>query len=315
MPETKDNDFTWKDFQAKNNNELVAILGNFVNRAMVLTQKYFDGKVPPSGKMESPEKELLKKISALPDEIAASLENFRFREALGSYIEIARLGNKYLADTEPWKVIRDNRERAGTILHQSLVVAARLGIFGEPFLPVTSAKIRAMLGIVNFDWDSGNSATPAEGFPIKAPQFLFEKIEDAEIDRQVQKLNATKESNLQSAGPVYKEIKPEISYEDFSKMDLRIGQIIEAKTVTGSTRLLQLKIDIGSGTRNVLSGIAEQYTPDEIIGKKVVILTNLKARKMMGMESQGMILMAEDMKGKFGFLRADEDSENGSIIS
>ena len=316
MPETKDNDFTWKDFQAKNNNELLAILGNFVNRAMVLTHKLFEGKVPPRGIQGSYENELMDKISKIPGNISGALENFKFRESLTSYIEIARLGNKYLADTEPWKLIKQDSGRVGTILNTALQIVARLGIYGEPFLPATSLKIRQMTGISDFNWQTGEQPIIIrEGFQLGQPLLLFEKIEDEDVDRQVQKLKATKETNKLSESPSFPPIKPEISYEDFAKLDMRIGQIVEAKAVKDSKKLLQLVIDIGTEKRNVLSGIAEQYLPEEIIGKKVVLLANLMPRKIVGLDSQGMILMAEDSKGHFGFLRADETNDNGSMVS
>ncbi len=316
MPETKDNDFTWKDFQAKNNNELVAILGNFINRALVLTQKHFDNKVPDQGKLEDIDQNTLKRISELPGKIAEAIENFRFREALAIYMEIARVGNKYLADTEPWKAIKENKQRVGTILNIALQVAAKLGIYGEPFLPFTAGKIRATLNIADFDWVAGNeNMILKSGDVLKPSQLLFDKIEDEQVEKQVLKLKNSKNTGPGQSIVNFPPVKPEMIYDDFAKLDMRIGQIIAAKEVKGSNKLLQLTVDIGIEKRNILSGIAEQYKPGDIIGRKVVLLANLKPRKMMGIESQGMILMAENSSGSFGFLRADEGSDNGSTIS
>ncbi len=316
MPETKDNDFTWKDFQAKNNSELVAILGNFVNRAFVLTQKHFEGKVPRREKVLDIDNSVLEKISELPDKIAESISNFKFREALAYYMEIARSGNKYLAETEPWKIVKDDKARVGTILSIALEISAKLGIYGEPFLPFTAAKIRDIFQIQDFDWNLGNKKDLLrEGTRIKEAALLFDKIEDDQVEKQVRKLAETKIAGQGQAPVNYAPLKPEIPYEDFAKLDMRIGQILEATAVKGSKKLLQLTVDIGSEKRNILSGIAEQYSPEDVIGKKVVLLVNLKPRKMMGIESQGMILMSEDFNGKFAFLRADDITDKGSTIS
>jgi len=316
MPETKDNDFTWKDFQAKNNNELVAILGNFINRAVVLTQKYFDGKIPERKELTDYDKEVLKSISESPEKISASLDIYRFREALANYIEIARIGNKYLADTEPWKEIKKNPERVGTILNVSLQIAAKLGIFGEPFLPFSAKKIRQILNIEDLSWDLGvNNDILKTGGEIEKPFLLFEKIEDDKIEFQVNKLKATRESNESSEETVIPEVKDEIEYPDFAKLDMRIGTILSAEPVPKSKKLIKLQVDIGIEQRTVLSGIAEQFSPEDVIGKQVVFLANLKPRKMMGIESQGMILMSEDPGGVLQLLKPDNETDNGSVIS
>jgi len=316
MPETKDNDFTWKDFQAKNNNELVAILGNFINRAVVLTQKYFDGKIPERKELTDYDKEVLKSISESPEKISASLDIYRFREALANYIEIARIGNKYLADTEPWKEIKKNPERVGTILNVSLQIAAKLGIFGEPFLPFSAKKIRQILNIEDLSWDLGvNNDILKTGGEIEKPFLLFEKIEDDKIEFQINKLKATRESNESSEETVIPEVKDEIEYPDFAKLDMRIGTILSAEPVPKSKKLIKLQVDIGIEQRTVLSGIAEQFSPEDVIGKQVVFLANLKPRKMMGIESQGMILMSEDPGGVLQLLKPDNETDNGSVIS
>lgn len=314
MPETKDNDFMWKDFQAKNNNELAAILGNFINRTLVLSQKYYFGKLPKPGKKESADTAVLENINTLVAEIEKAVEGFRFREAVGYYMDIARAGNKYLAEMEPWKIFNTDPGRVGTILYTTAQVAAKLGIFGEPFLPAAASKIRKILGITKFDWKAGiaDHLVP-EGTEISNQPLLFDKIEDSQVEHQILKLRATKEIN-KAAAP-FPLVKSEISYDDFARLDIRIGQILEASPVKDSKKLLHLVVDIGLEKRNVLSGIAEQYKPDELVGRKVLLLANLKPRKMMGTESQGMVLMAEDAKGHFAFLRADEDTDNGSPVS
>ncbi|MFC2125808.1 methionine--tRNA ligase [Bacteroidota bacterium] len=316
MPETKDNDFTWKDFQAKNNNELVAILGNFINRAAVLTHKYFDGKIPERGDLTKYDQQVLNKVKELPDKIAESLDNFRFREALANYIEIARTGNKYLADTEPWKVIKESQERVGTILNISIQIAAKLGILGEPFLPFSAEKIREILNINKLNWELGKEDNIINaGEIIKEPFLLFEKIEDKIIEYQITKLQATRESNKKSDGADLLPVKKEIEYTDFAKLDMRIGKILSAEAVPKSKKLIKLSVDIGIEKRTVLSGIAEQFNPEDVIGKQVVFLANLKPREMMGIESQGMILMAEDLDGAFMLLKPESDTDPGSVIS
>ena len=317
-PETKDNDFTWKDFQAKNNNELVAILGNFINRAVVLVHKFFNGVIPERGELTEIDNKLIQRISEYPDMLSRNIENYKFREALSTFMDISRLGNKYLADTEPWNLIKEDRERVGTILNLSLQVAANLAIMGEPFLPFTVEKINNILRLDKNQWNSAGSIDLIDtGHQINVPKLLFEKIENKAIEFQINKLNATitgtdlgnKDNNT------IKEVKKAISYEDFSKLDMRIGTILEAEKIEKSNKLLKLKIDTGVDQRTVVSGIAKDYSPGEIVGMKVSILVNLAPKKIMGIESQGMILMGEGDDGKLAFLLPDKEIDNGSIIS
>ncbi len=314
-PESKDNDFTWKDFQARNNSELVAIYGNFVNRALVLTHKYFEGVVPERGELTAFDDETIVKLKALPKKIAASLEQYKFREALNTMMELARLGNKYLADTEPWKLIKEDENRVKTILNISLQIAANLAVVSEPFLPFTSKKLQAMLGIADLKWaDSGNVNLLENGHQIDKPSLLFEKIEDEIIEKQVQKLEDTKKEN-ELAAKTIPEQKPEVAFDDFMKMDIRIGTILEAEKVKKSKKLLKLKVDTGIDQRTLVSGIAQYYDPDAILGKQVCMLLNLAPRKIMGIESQGMILMAENIDGTLSFLKPEKAIENGGSVS
>jgi methionyl-tRNA synthetase len=314
-PETKDNDFTWKDFQAKNNNELVAILGNFINRALVLTQKYFDGEVPEQSDLFDFDHEVIRKVNKIPELIEKGLDNFKFREALVQYMELARTGNKYLADTEPWKLIKENPKRVGTILNISCQIVAKLATFGAPFLPFSSAKIFDMLAIETIGWeDAKKDIIVPERHQIKKPYLLFEKIEDKVVEFQIQKLENTRKDNMQSQA-AYPPIHPEIVYDDFVKLDMRVGEILAAEKIEKSKKLLKLQVDIGVEKRTVLSGIAEQYSPKDVIGKKVIFLANLKPRKMMGIESQGMILMSEDKDGIIRFLTPDGAADNGATVS
>ena len=314
-PETKDNDFTWKDFQARNNNELVAILGNFVNRAVVLTHKYFDGRVPERATLYDIDEELIGELAKAPDYIAESLDKFRFREALARYLELARAGNKYLADTEPWKLIKDDKQRVGTILNLALQVVANLAILGEPFLPFTARKIFAMLNLENRGWQAGGGIDLlSAGQEISKAELLFEKIEDRVVEKQLEKLQNTKmENQAQQAAPAAQ--KAEISYDDFAKLDMRIGTIVAAEAVPKSKKLLKLTIDTGIDQRTVLSGIAQQFNPEELPGKQVTVLINLAPRKMMGMISQGMVLMVEDADGSLRILKPEQPVQNGSTIS
>ncbi len=315
-PETKDNDFTWKDYQAKNNNELVAILGNFINRALVLTEKFFDSQIPPRGKIMNHDEAVVNKIQKLPEEISNSLDNFKFRDALSHYMELARTGNKFLADTEPWKLIKENKERVGTILNISLQIVVKLAAFGEPFIPFTSKKIYDILGIKRLSWkEAGHAVILQDNHRINKSVLLFEKIDDAVVENQINKLKASRNKNDMENNMNYPDIKNEITYEDFSKLDMRAGKIKSAEIIKNSKKLLKLKVDIGQETRTVLSGIAEQYKPADIIGKNVIILANLQPRKMMGIESQGMILMTEDLDGTLRFLTPDGSTGNGSVIS
>jgi methionyl-tRNA synthetase len=312
-PETKDNDFTWKDFQARNNNELLAIFGNLVNRTLVLTQKYFDGKVPAITDWDDVAKSTLEEMKTYPDKISSSLDRYRFREALSELMNLARLGNKYLTDMEPWKVYKTDEEKVKTILNVSLQIIANLAVLSEPFLPFTAKKLQEMLGMSAPVWsDAGNTALIETGRVLNKPELLFARIEDTEVDAQVQRLLNTKNENEKMT--VAKPAKEEIVFEDFMKMDIRTGTILEAEKVAKTKKLLKLKIDTGIDQRTVVSGIAEYYEADQIIGKKVSILVNLAPRKLRGIESQGMILMAEDTDGKLCFVSPTEDVSNGSEV-
>jgi len=315
LPEAKDSEFTWKDFQAKNNNELVAIFGNFVNRAVVLTQKYFEGKVPEQKELSELDKKALADLKEMPNKIAASIEVFRFREATANFIDLARIGNKYLAETEPWKLAKTDLDRVGTILNISLQIAATLSIVGEPFLPFTSGKLKTLLGVEALTWQkAGDANVLKSGSLLKEAPLLFEKIEDAVIEKQIKKLVDSKramELESQPATPA----KAEISFDDFSKMDIRIGKILTAERVEKSKKLLKLQVDTGIDTRTVMSGIAEHFTPEEVVGKQVTMLVNLAPRKIMGVESQGMILMASDKDGTLKLLGPSEEVSPGSMVS
>ncbi len=312
-PETKDNDFTWKDFQARNNNELVAIFGNFVNRALVLTHKYFGGLVPEAGERNDFDKETLAQIPVLKAEIEKNLETFHFREALKVAMNLARLGNKYLADTEPWKVIKTDEDRVKTILNISLQISANLSTLMEPFLPFTAEKLRGFLNMDRIEWaDVTADALPA-GHQINKPELLFEKIEDETIQAQVDKLEATKVAN-ELENRVATPVKENINFDDFMKMDVRVGTITEAEKVAKTKKLLKLTVDTGVDTRTIVSGIAEHYKPEDIIGKQVSVLMNLEPRKLKGIESQGMILMAEDADGKLAFVSPEQAVAAGSEV-
>ncbi len=319
-PETKDNDFTWKDFQARNNNELVAIFGNFVNRVVVLTHKYFEGSVPQQSSLSEHDLATLSEIKKYPDILADSLERYRFREASQELMNLARLGNKYLADEEPWKVIKEDPKRVKSIIYVGLQVAAALAILSEPFLPFTSAKLKAMLAIKGDDklsWTTLNArkSLVEPGHQLNKASLLFRKIEDQEIQKQLDKLTATKKANEQEKSDIMAQ-KETISFEDFTKMDMRVGTILEASKMPKTKKLMVLKVDTGLDTRTVVSGIAEDFEPDEIVGKKVTVLVNLAPRPLRGVESQGMILMTENAEGKLVFLNPDESTvTNGAVIS
>jgi len=310
-PETKDNDFTWKDFQAKNNNELVAILGNFVNRTLVLTHKYYEGKVPDAAEYTKTDVLLLEEMSKYPAKIAASVEQYRFREALGELMNLARLGNKYLADNEPWNLYKTDPKRVQTIMNLSLQICANLAVVMEPFLPFTSKKLSGMLNLnAGLKW---NDATRTDllltGHQINTAALLFDKIEDIAIDAQVQKLADSKKMN-ETQNKTLEPAKAETSFDDFSKMDIRVGTILEAERVPKTEKLLKLLIDTGIDKRTVVSGIAEYYKPEDIIGQRVSILVNLAPRKIKGIESQGMILMAENTAGELSFVAPTKDTMN-----
>ena len=292
----------------------MAIFGNFVNRALVLTQKYFDNKVPPIGSLQDMDKKALKELKEFPARIGSSIEAFRFREATASLMDLARLGNKYLADAEPWKLAKTDLGRVGTILNLALQISANLAILAEPFLPFSSKKLKIMLSMSEKAWqETGVDLLPA-GHGLGEPQLLYEKIEDEVIAKQIKKLMDTREivetANLQVAPG-----KAEITFEDFSKMDIRIGKIIEAVSVEKSKKLLKLKVDTGLDTRTVMSGIAEYFLPEEIVGKQVTLLVNLAPRKIMGVDSQGMILMVEDKDGKLRLLGPGEVVSPGATVS
>ncbi|MBN1252964.1 MAG: methionine--tRNA ligase [Bacteroidales bacterium] len=312
-PETKDNDFTWKDFQARNNNELVAVLGNFINRTVVLTNKYFEGIVPERNNIDENDKEVLNQISLLKEKVEFSIENYRFREALKEAMNLARIGNKYLAETEPWKIFKTDIERVKTILNISLEITAALSVILEPFLPFTSVKIRNLLNIKKIDWDIlGTKDLLFKDHKINTASLLFEKIEDEDIEFQINKLLNTKKYNLEDKK--HEAVKESISFEDFQKLDIRTAKILEAEKVAKTKKLLKLLLDTGVDKRTVVSGIAEFFNPEEIIGKQVSVLLNLEPRKIKGIESQGMILMAEDNEGKLHFVKPSEDINVGAFI-
>ena len=314
-PETKDNDFTWKDFQAKNNNELLAIFGNFVNRTLVLTHKYFEGKVPELNELTEEDKKVMEAISLFPGRISGSLEAFRFRESQAEMMNMARLGNKYLTDSEPWKIFKDDPERVQTILNISLQICANLAVLCEPYLPFTAQHLTAMMNMETLLWkDGGNPQLLPAQHQLNKPEYLFERIDDKVIEAQVQKLLDTKkanEMNEQSIEPA----KETIDFETFSKIDIRIGTILEAEKVPKTQKLLRLKVDTGVDVRTVVSGIAEYYKPEDIIGKRACFLVNLAPRKLRGIESNGMVLMAENAEGKLTFISPEDEFDPGSKVS
>ena len=321
-PETKDNDFTWKDFQARNNNELVAIFGNFINRVAVLTQKYYEGVIPAVGEFNDIDTETLRQITELTEKIEQSLERYRFREAQQELMNMARLGNKYLADEEPWKLIKTDPERVKTVMYVALQIATALAVASEPFLPFTSEKLKRMLQLGAITWENlKTNATELlkAGHRIGTAELLFEKIEDAAIEKQLQRLENTKLANKQEAqANTEVTVAPQkelISYDDFAKMDIRIGTILEAEKMPKADKLLILKVDTGIDQRTIVSGIAQSFAPEEIIGKKVTVLVNLAPRKLRGVESQGMILMVENSEGKYTFINPDtEGIANGTEV-
>jgi len=315
-PETKDNDFTWRDFQERNNNELVAILGNFVNRVVVLTNKYYGGEVPEPEPQEFQEidRSLKLEVSEIKEKIEKAVETYHFREALKEAMNIARLGNKYLAETEPWKLIKTNPERVKNIMYLSLQITASLSQIFEPFLPFTAKKMRDMLNISTVDWEEAGSCNILQqGHQINKASLLFARIEDSEVEAQVNKLLATKKQNDLDNATVTEQ-KPSISFDDFTKLDIRVGTILEAEKLAKTKKLLKLIIDTGIDKRTVVSGIAEYYKPEDIIGKQVSVLVNLESRKLRGIESQGMILMAENSDGTLAFVQPDKAINNGGEV-
>jgi len=316
-PETKDSDFTWKDFQARNNNELVAIFGNFINRVVVLTHKYYDGKIAQPNEFSSEDQEVFTTLKTYPEIISDAIERYRFREAQNHLMNVARLGNKYLADQEPWKIIKENPQRVKTQMYVALQIATALSNLCEPFLPFTAKKLRKILNIKNIDWKtiSQTSDLISVEHTIGQTELLFEKIEDQQIQKQINKLEATKKENIVETTQIAPQ-KETISFDDFAKMDIRIGTIIEAKKMPKADKLLILKVDTGIDKRTIVSGIAEHFTAEEIIGRKVTVLVNLASRKLRGEESQGMILMTNDKNGKLTFINPEKDEiENGVVVS
>ena len=312
-PETKDNDFTWKDFQTRNNSELVAIYGNFINRTLVLTQKYFANRVPERGELTDYDKEVLAEIPQIVERVEKSLETFHFRDALKEAMNLARLGNKYLADTEPWKVIKTDEGRVKTILNICLQISANLSTLMEPFMPFSSQKLREFMNIDVIDWAKmGDGVIPA-GHELGEAGLLFEKIEDATIQAQIDKLLATKKAN-EMASVKAAPAKENIQYEDFMKMDIRVGKIIAAEKVAKTKKLMKLTVDTGIDERTIVSGIAEHYTPEEVIGRQVSVLVNLEPKPLKGIVSQGMILMAENADGTLSFVSPDKEVKPGSEV-
>ncbi|MEQ2909700.1 methionine--tRNA ligase [Butyricimonas faecihominis] len=312
-PETKDNDFTWKDFQTRNNSELVAIYGNFINRTLVLTQKYFANRVPERGELTDYDKEVLAEIPQIVERVEKSLETFHFRDALKEAMNLARLGNKYLADTEPWKVIKTDEGRVKTILNICLQISANLSTLMEPFMPFSSQKLREFMNIDVIDWAKMGDGVILAGHELGEAGLLFEKIEDATIQAQIDKLLATKKAN-EMASVKAAPAKENIQYEDFMKMDIRVGKIIAAEKVAKTKKLMKLTVDTGIDERTIVSGIAEHYTPEEVIGRQVSVLVNLEPKPLKGIVSQGMILMAENADGTLSFVSPDKEVKPGSEV-
>ena len=313
-PETKDNDFTWKDYQARNNNELVAVLGNFVNRALVLTKKYYDGVVPACGELTDYDRDTIAELSSIKASLEANIENYRFREALKDAMNFARIGNKYLADSEPWKLIKTDAERVKTILNIALQITANIAVAIEPFMPFSAAKILNMLACEKFGWERlGAMDLLSEGHQIGEPTLLFEKIEDDVIQKQLDRLAEIKKQNM-AAEVKAEPQKAECTFDDFQKMDIRVSTILEAEKLPKTKKLLKLTIDTGIDKRTIVSGIAEHFTPEELIGQQVLVLVNLAPRDFKGITSQGMILMAEDATGALRLVQPNEKTNNGAMV-
>lgn len=313
-PETKDNDFTWKDYQARNNNELVAVLGNFVNRALVLTHKYYGGVVPEAGEPTDYDKEILAELPKIKVALEENIETYRFREALKEAMNIARLGNKYLADTEPWKVVKTDPERVKTILNVALQIVANTAVAIEPFMPFSAEKITTMLAVDRLQWDMiGRTDLVPAGHTIGKAELLFEKIEDEVIERQVKKLEDAKAANL-AANAEVPEQKESVTFDDFGKMDIRVSTVVAAEKVAKTKKLLKLTVDTGIDTRTIVSGIAEYYTPEELVGRQILVLVNLLPRELKGITSQGMILMSADATGRLTLLAPTDKVPNGSQV-
>ena len=313
-PETKDNNFTWKDFQARNNNELVAVYGNFVNRALVLTKKYFGGKVPACGSLNDYDKEIIDEFMGVKEQVEQLLDRFKFREAQKEAMNLARIGNRYLAETEPWKIAKSDLDRVATILNLSLQLVANLSIAFEPFLPFSSKKLREMLQYDNFKWDNlGRIDLLPEGHTLGEVALLFEKIEDDAIQAQLDRLARIKKEN-EAAAYKANPIRKECSFDDFLKLDMRVGTVLECAKVPKADKLLQFKIDDGISTRTILSGIAKHFKPEELVGKQVCFIANLPPRTMRGIVSEGMILSAEDNEGNLSLLTVEPAAKPGSEI-
>ncbi|MBE6306634.1 MAG: methionine--tRNA ligase [Bacteroidales bacterium] len=313
-PETKDNDFTWRDFQARNNNELVAILGNFINRSVVLTHKYFEGKVPAAGTLTDYDRETLAEVAKVKEAVESLLDNYRFRDAQKEAMNLARIGNKYLADTEPWKLAKTDMERVATILNIALQISANLAIVFEPFLPFSATKLRQILNMSECNWEHlGNTDILAVGTQLAPAELLFEKIEDAAIEAQLQKLEDTKKAN-QLAEHKANPIRANIEFDDFTKLDIRVGKVLECIKVPKADKLLQFRIDDGLGGRTIVSGIAKHYAPEDLVGKNVCFIANLAPRKLRGIESEGMILSAEDADGRLVVITPADEVKPGSEV-
>ena len=308
LPENKDSDFSWKDFQQKNNNELVAILGNYINRVFVLCDKFFDKKVPKPLD-DNVDNEIFSELDELKGKVELSIQNFKFREAMSYVIDVARLGNKYLTDTEPWKIFKENPERVKDIIYNSVQIVANISILCEPFIPFTSKKIKELLNISDINWSNASSSIVNAGHEISGKAHIFSKIEDKAIEDQIKKLKLNDEND---------KIMPQkniIEFDDFTKVDLRVGTVTEAENIPKSDKLLKLKVDTGLDQRTILSGISKYYSPDEIINKKVMVLINLKPRKMMGFESEGMLLLADDGDGNLSLMQPDSDISDGAVVA
>ena len=309
LPENKDSDFSWNDFQQKNNNELVAILGNYINRVFVLCEKYFGNKVPESSANNTDSDQIFKKVFSLKEKVETSIRSYKFREGMGYVIDIVRLGNKYLTDTEPWKIFTDDKDRVRDILYNSIQIVANISILCEPFLPFTSQKIQKLLNMKNLYWDDSEKNIIPSGKKISGKSHIFSKIEDKTIEDQIKKLKLNDKKNNHMPQ------KNTIDFDDFSKIDIRVGTVIEAENVPKSDKLLKLIVDTGIDKRTVLSGISKFYAPENILNKKVMVLINLKPRKMMGYESQGMLLLAEDPDGNLSLMQPDSDISDGSVVA
>ena len=315
-PETKDNDFTWKDFQARNNSELVAVLGNFVNRALVLTKKYYDGVIPERGELTEYDEATIEELQKIKASLERNIEHYHFREALKDAMAYSRIGNKYLADTEPWKVVKTDPERVKTILNIALQITANTAIAIEPFMPFSAEKMLKMLAVDKFSWEQlGSMELLAAGHTIGNAELLFEKIEDDVIQAQLDKLEASRKAKLAAeAAQNVTEQKAEVTFDDFQKMDIRVSTILEAEKVAKTKKLLKLTIDTGIDKRTIVSGIAEYYTPEQLVGRQVLVLANLAPREIKGIESRGMILMAEDALGRLVLVQPEDKTMSGAMI-